>query len=115
MAIDAADRLLTPGGAVTDVEALLPVVENQPWSAVGISSVAGERHIRQWLRRWVSGKQALRVAVSESSSMGVRNSYAVPGEMGVDRWLAMLAAHACTRGRLCDRRRYRHHLGLAHR
>ena len=52
-----ADRLLTPGGAVTDVEALLPVVENQPWSAVGISSVAGSGHIRRWLRRWVSGKR----------------------------------------------------------
>ena len=38
------------------------------------------------------------MAVSESSSMGVRNSYAVPGEMGVDRWLAMLAAHRLHEG-----------------
>ena len=53
-----ADCLLTPGGAVTDNDALLPVVvEDQPWSAVGISSVLGSRHIRQWLRCLVSGKQ----------------------------------------------------------
>ena len=52
-----ADCLLTPGGAVTDVEALLSVVENQSWSAVGISSVAGSGHIRRWLRRWDSGRQ----------------------------------------------------------
>ena len=67
-----ADCLLTPGGAVTDVEALLSVVENQPWSAVGISSVAGER-THQAVVEALGFRQAapLRVAVSESSSMGV--------------------------------------------
>jgi type III pantothenate kinase len=97
-----ADCLLTPGGAVTDVEALLPVVENQPWSAVGISSVAGEQ-THQAVVEALGFRRAVpvRVAVSESSSMGVRNSYAVPGEMGVDRWLAMLAAHCLHEGPVC--------------
>ena len=97
-----ADCLLTPGGAVTDVEALLPVVENQPWSAVGISSVAGEQ-AHQAVVEALGFRQAapLRVAVSEASSMGVCNSYAVPGEMGVDRWLAMLAAHCLHEGAVC--------------
>jgi type III pantothenate kinase len=97
-----ADCLLTPGGAVTDVEALLPVIESQPWSAVGISSVAGER-THQSVVEALGFRQAaaLRVAVSESSSMGVHNSYAAPGEMGVDRWLAMLAAHCLHEGPIC--------------
>ena len=65
-----ADCLLTPGGAVTDVEALLPVVENQPWSAVGISSVAGER-AHQAVVEALGFRQAapLRVAFSEASSV----------------------------------------------
>ena len=97
-----ADCLLTPGGAVTDVEALLRVVENQPWSAVGISSVTSER-AHQAVVEALGFRQAapLRVAVSESSSMGLRNSYAVPGEIGVDRWLAMLAAHCLHEGPVC--------------
>ena len=97
-----ADCLLTPGGAVADVEALLPVVENQPWSAVGISSVAGEQ-THQAVVKGLGFRQAapVRVAVSGSSSMGVRSSYAVPGEMGVDRWLAMLAAHCLHEGPVC--------------
>ncbi|MEM8942790.1 MAG: type III pantothenate kinase [Pseudomonadota bacterium] len=40
-------------------------------------------------------------AQSESSLGGLHNSYAVPGRLGVDRWLAMLAAwHRCG-GALC--------------
>ena len=97
-----ADCLLMPGGTVTDTDALLRVVEDQPWSAVGISSVAGEP-AHQALVEALGFRQAapLRIAVAESSSMGVRNSYAVPGEMGVDRWLAMLAAHCLHEGPVC--------------
>ena len=97
-----ADCLLTPGGEVTDADALLRVVEEQPWSVVGLSSVAGEPAHNAVVKA-LSCRQAapVRVAVSESSSMGVRNSYAVPEDMGVDRWLAMLAAHNLCEGPIC--------------
>jgi type III pantothenate kinase len=97
-----AECLLTPGGAVSDADALLRVVEDQPWLAVGISSVAGERAHHAVIEALGFRQGApVRVAVSESSSMGVRNSYAVPEEMGVDRWLAMLAAHCLHEGPVC--------------
>ena len=97
-----ADCLLTSGGAVAHTDALLRVVEDQPWSAVGISSVVAER-AHQAVVEALGFRQAapVKVAVSESSSMGVRNSYAVPEEMGVDRWLAMLAAHCLHEGPMC--------------
>ena len=97
-----ADCLLTPGGAVTDADALLRVIEDQSWSAVGISSVV-EEPAHHAVVKALDFRQAapVRVAVSESSSMGVRSSYAVPEEMGVDRWLAMLAAHCLHEGPVC--------------
>ena len=97
-----ADCLLTPGGAVTDADALLRVIEDQSWSAVGISSVV-EEPAHHAVVEALGFRQAapVRVAVSESSSMGVRSSYAVPEEMGVDRWLAMLAAHCLHEGPVC--------------
>lgn len=40
-------------------------------------------------------------ARTESHTGELHNSYAEPGRMGVDRWLAMLGARARERGRLC--------------
>lgn len=40
-------------------------------------------------------------ARSEAETHGLRNSYLEPERMGVDRWLAMLAARARCPGRLC--------------
>ncbi|TXS96809.1 type III pantothenate kinase [Parahaliea maris] len=40
-------------------------------------------------------------ARSEAETLGLRNSYTEPERMGVDRWLAMLAARERSRGRLC--------------
>jgi type III pantothenate kinase len=58
-----------------------------------VASVAGaefERLLSQAIaKRW---KCPVRFARSSASAAGVRNSYADPSRMGVDRWLVMLAA-----------------------
>lgn len=60
---------------------------------VWLASVAGEG-LNQALALAVDNcwQVPLRRAVSTAEAAGVRNSYAEPGRMGVDRWLAMLAA-----------------------
>lgn len=72
-------------------------------SAIWISSVADDekdRALRQLLlERW--GVEPW-FARSEAEQAGLHNSYAEPRRMGVDRWLAMLAARARYPGqRLC--------------
>jgi type III pantothenate kinase len=69
--------------------------------AVWVSSVArdavNEALSTLLTRRW--GREVW-FAHSESRAPGLRNSYAEPRRMGVDRWLAMLAARAQCEGRL---------------
>lgn len=72
-------------------------------SAIWVSSVADDekdRELRQLLHdRW--GVEPW-FARSEAEQAGLRNSYAEPWRMGVDRWLAMLAARDRYPGRpLC--------------
>lgn len=43
----------------------------------------------------------IRLAATEESALGVRNGYVQPGQLGVDRWLAMLAAFAQRRTAVC--------------
>lgn len=43
----------------------------------------------------------VRVAEPEPEALGVRNGYLQPGQLGVDRWLAMLAAYHRWRTALC--------------
>ena len=68
----------TDPGAVTDVE---------------LACVAGD-NVRDWLVANLAGNggRSLREAVSERAACGVQNSYAEPGALGVDRWLAMVGA-----------------------
>ncbi len=51
----------------------------------------------------VAGALGLEVefARSQREAAGVRNSYAEPGRLGVDRWLAMLAGFAASAGAVC--------------
>jgi len=69
---------------------------------IWVASVAGseaEQSLADMLaRRW--GVQAW-FARSEASCSGLRNSYQQPARMGVDRWLAMLAAWQRLQGRAC--------------
>ncbi|MGB0663006.1 MAG: type III pantothenate kinase [Pontibacterium sp.] len=63
--------------------------------AVWIASVAGEA-VNQKLAELCEVALAITpvFAISQASGAGVRNGYAEPSQMGVDRWLVMLAAYA---------------------
>ena len=77
----------------------LPGVLNKQWSglknidAALIANVAGEKvqhTIQEWLQtHW--GIQA-RLICTEPQAFGVRNGYQTHSQLGVDRWLAVLAA-----------------------
>ena len=70
-----------------------------PIRRVWVASVRGEAHneaFRQWCR--TNLQLEAEFARSARHAAGVTNSYANPGLMGVDRWLAMLAAFAHTGG-----------------
>ncbi|WP_241505859.1 type III pantothenate kinase [Parahaliea mediterranea] len=71
-------------------------------AAIWVSSVAGEAPNRalaaMLMERW--GVQPW-FAVAEAETLGLRNCYAEPARLGVDRWLAMLGARALSDGRLC--------------
>lgn len=88
-------RMGNHGGRLSREEALpLPVLEDAP-DGVWISSVAEEAFEKTVsdavLERW--GVPAW-FARSGAEACGVRNSYSEPERMGVDRWLAMIAAYA---------------------
>jgi len=80
---------------------LLPALTERP-GQVWVASVAGE-HLERQLRDALQQAWDLEpwVAGSSASACGVTNSYAEPGRMGVDRWLAMIAAWSETRGDVC--------------
>lgn len=66
-----------------------------PIRSVWVASVLGEAHneaFRQWCRSHFQVEAQF--ARSQARCAGVTNSYANPGRLGVDRWLAMLAAFA---------------------
>ena len=65
----------------------------RPQRAIG-SAVAGaavKAQIEQTLARWGI---ALRWIHSQASECGVTNGYAEPGQLGSDRWAALVGAHA---------------------
>jgi type III pantothenate kinase len=67
-----------------------------------VSNVAGAR-MEEVVRTGVT--QAWQVAaefvVSTAAAGGIRNAYPQPAKLGVDRWLAMIGAHALERGAAC--------------
>ncbi len=67
-----------------------------------ISNVAGEsveKIIAIWCQSYWNKKVAF--AKVTISSGGVTNSYADPSKLGIDRWLAMLAAWDIRKGKVC--------------
>lgn len=87
---------LQPGGAVAhggDPAAALAALDLAAPTAIRIASVTGpdnERAVEQLCRsRW---QQSARFARAERECSGLRNGYAQPQRLGVDRWMAMLAA-----------------------
>jgi len=62
-------------------------------TSVVVSCVAGEK-IKSQFKRWAghNGFTSIEFAVTRDKQNGVVNSYQDPAKMGVDRWLAVLAA-----------------------
>ena len=97
-----ADRLLDAGGSVSDVSALRLAIEAENWGIAGLASVASDAADAELIAALTaSGATAVYRAKAQSSCLGLVSSYAEPERMGVDRWLAMLAAHAHSDGALC--------------
>lgn len=92
-------RVLTPERAVKargddDYGHLAAIVERWPVMRVELASVAGAE-IQSSLEKQLSTTAGGCIVQVETRHVqcGVRNSYADPRTMGVDRWLAMIAAH----------------------
>jgi len=71
-------------------------------AGVYVASVAGEDvecAIRSWATKHSQPKPVF--IKSSSEACGVTNAYAEPERLGVDRWLAMIAAHHHYSGMLC--------------
>ena len=90
------------GGVVEDAETLRGCVAQLSWGAIGLSSVGSdEKH--KGLNEMLSeiSNAPIFSAKAEDTCLGLRNSYAEPERLGVDRWLAMLAARDGFDGALC--------------
>ena len=96
------EGLLDAGGSVSDVPSLCNAIEAEKWGMAGLASVASDAAVVELMAALTaSGATAVHRAKAQSSCLGLVSSYAEPERMGVDRWLAMLAAHARNEGALC--------------
>lgn len=79
---------------LNDLEALEREVGDVEVKEARVSCVAGEQ-VRQGLAGWVENRWGVkpRFAKTQKEFAGLRVSYPDPQRLGVDRWLAMLAAY----------------------
>ena len=97
-----AEGLLDAGGSVSDMSRLCKAIEAENWGMAGLASVASDAAEAELIAALTaSGAIAVHRATAQSTCLGLVSSYAEPERMGVDRWLAMLAAHAHNEGALC--------------
>ena len=97
-----AEGLLDAAGSVSDVLSLCQRVEAEPWGVMGLASVASDSADAELITALTaSGARVVHRATAQSNCLGLVSSYAEPERMGVDRWLAMLAAHVHNEGALC--------------
>jgi len=82
------------GAAYTDLPALAPVLE--AGIDCCIASVAREQHENQISALLAPFAITPRWLTAEAQQLGVRNSYANPRQLGVDRWMGLLAARQRT-------------------
>jgi type III pantothenate kinase len=97
-----ASGLLSEGGRTDDVATLSTMLEGRDWQRVAIASVAAD-HRDATLAEVASAGRPVEVhyATSDAELLGLRNRYPAPQSLGVDRWLAMLAAWHHLGGPLC--------------
>lgn len=76
--------------------------EIDPPEAVWVANVAGES-LRRTLNAWVKRRWKLTPTYPQATAdaFGIRNAYAEPAGLGIDRWLALLAAREHNKGPLC--------------
>lgn len=97
-----AQGLLDAGASVSSVWSLCKAIEAEHWDMAGLASVASDAADAELIAALTaSGATAVHRATAQSTCLGLVSSYAEPECMGVDRWLAMLSAHADNEGALC--------------
>lgn len=74
----------------------------QPPERVVIANVAGPE-LGDALAAWIAGAWSLepRFVATAAAGFGITNAYAVPRRLGVDRWVALVGAHALLPGVPC--------------
>ncbi|MFN2330052.1 MAG: type III pantothenate kinase [Chromatocurvus sp.] len=97
-----------PGGSLAQSPDTIKEFASAAWAnldtpeAVLVANVAGEplrRALSSWIkRRW---KLTPQYVASTAEQFGIRNAYSEPARLGVDRWLALLAARELFDGALC--------------
>lgn len=76
--------------------------ELDPPEAVWVANVAGEA-LRRTLNAWVKRRWKLtpEYPLATANAFGLQNAYAEPTRLGIDRWLALLAAREKNKGPFC--------------
>jgi len=90
------------GNNSDSIAAIFKAVEKECLSAIFVSSV-GSNEFQNALKKWAEkrGYPVPSFIESSSKACGVTNIYSKPKTLGVDRWLAIIAAHNKYEGLLC--------------
>lgn len=97
-----ASGLLSEGGRAEDMATLGAVLKGRDWQRVAIASVAADHRDATLAEVATAGRPVqIHYATSDAELLGLRNRYPAPQSLGVDRWLAMLAAWHHMGGPLC--------------
>jgi len=100
--ISSASGLLSEGGRAEDMATLGAVLKGRDWQRVAIASVAADHKDATLAEVATAGRPVqIHYATSDAELLGLRNRYPAPQSLGVDRWLAMLAAWHHMGGPLC--------------
>ena len=87
---------LSPVKVAKDSQEVLEVIEANAGYAIWISSVGHKRIAGQLENAAIEAESPVYIARSQSSQLGVSCAYANVDNLGVDRWLAILAADELT-------------------
>ena len=96
------EGLMDVGGSVSNVSSLCQRVEAEAWGVAGLASVACDAADAELIAALTASRKAtVHRPAAKAICLGLMSSYVEPERMGVDRWLAMLAAHVHNEGALC--------------